>query len=195
MKLKDTDPVDLPEFTWCVSPNMTVNEEQRLRVAQFGDGYEQRAPDGINTKLRTFSVSLTRKTNDIFDIINFLRDRGSLEEFIWTIPDEEEIVLVRCTRWSRTLINNATTINATFKEIVGMLPPVDIPDIDNYPEYKRGRRQIDIITNIMLPHIIIPDIEDWRTTYWLQRLEIDKITNRLMPHIDKKMVGILDGDE
>ncbi|MEH8029488.1 phage tail protein, partial [Gallibacterium anatis] len=43
-------------FKWCVRPKLTIENEPRRTVVQFGDGYAQRAKVGINSLLRRYPV-------------------------------------------------------------------------------------------------------------------------------------------
>ena len=51
---------------------LSRSTQPKVRVASFGDGYEQRLPDGINTLKETFSVSFNTRTKvEIDDIVTF----------------------------------------------------------------------------------------------------------------------------
>lgn len=141
---------ELPVFDWCVSPDLQVHNEERIIEARFGDGYSQRAKDGIHSLIRTFNVELTRKTEDAKPIIEFLRERGQIEAFRWTIPITNETVIVRCTEWTITIDNTTIKISATFKELVGESKDRLIPDLPDYPEYDHQRKILDIVTNLQL---------------------------------------------
>lgn len=39
-------------FKWKVKPDMKKEFEPRVKSVKFGDGYEQRRPDGINNNLK-----------------------------------------------------------------------------------------------------------------------------------------------
>ena len=60
----------------------------RVLTATFGDGYEQRIADGINTLMETYSLSFkTRLKADIDDIVAFLDSKKGVTSFTLTLPD------------------------------------------------------------------------------------------------------------
>jgi len=60
----------------------------RVLTATFGDGYEQRIADGINTLTETYSLSFkTRLKADIDDIVAFLDSKKGVTNFTLTLPD------------------------------------------------------------------------------------------------------------
>lgn len=76
-------------------------EAPRVKIAQFGDGYEQRAVDGINARPRTFSLSWPAlDATDKDTARNFLVARNGWEAFNWTPPGEGSSIKVKCPRWT-----------------------------------------------------------------------------------------------
>ena len=68
--------------------SMTKQSRPRVLVASFGDGYEQRIADGINTLNETYSLTFaTRLKADIDDIVAFLDGKKGVSSFILTFPD------------------------------------------------------------------------------------------------------------
>ena len=68
--------------------SMTKQSRPRVLVASFGDGYEQRIADGINTLNETYSLTFaTRLKADIDDIVGFLDGKKGVSSFILTFPD------------------------------------------------------------------------------------------------------------
>lgn len=60
-----------------------------VRLAKFGDGYEQRVADGINNMADTFNLRWENLTKAEFDyLIAFFKARGGTEAFFWTPPGE-----------------------------------------------------------------------------------------------------------
>lgn len=55
-------PAALP-FTDRISQGSTRTRTNRVRTAQFGDGYQQDAPDGINNLIDTWSISIENLNN------------------------------------------------------------------------------------------------------------------------------------
>lgn len=78
-----------------IQPSYTseVARDPRLIVNSFGDGYSQRAPDGINYTPLTYTLIFENRSLDVCTAINnFLfgespfYDRVPEEPFFWTAP-------------------------------------------------------------------------------------------------------------
>lgn len=81
----------LPLFVPALSPSVSGTSNEiavRARSVKFGDGYEQRAEDGINTRPRSgrWSWGLL-SSSDADDIADFLSD-NALTGFRYTFPTE-----------------------------------------------------------------------------------------------------------
>jgi len=64
------------------------SSKPKIHLATFGDGYEQRLADGINSVKETFSVAFqTRTKADIDDIVGYLDSLQGVTAFNFTIPD------------------------------------------------------------------------------------------------------------
>lgn len=73
-------------FKWCVT-EANYDLEPKIVKAQFGDGYAQRRPAGINTQACMWA--LTMKNLDAAtagDVVSFLSARNGVEIFNWTPP-------------------------------------------------------------------------------------------------------------
>ena len=91
----------------------------RTLIAQFGDGYEQRAADGLN--------SLERDVNLVFDnltvaqtdtVIAFFEARGGNEAFDYTLPWESTLRQFRVESWRTTPKSfDTNTVTARFREV------------------------------------------------------------------------------
>ena len=67
---------------------LTKNSAPRVLTASFGDGYEQRIADGINSLAETYSLSFaTRPKAEIDDIVAFLDAKKGVLKFTLTLPD------------------------------------------------------------------------------------------------------------
>lgn len=89
--------------------SMSKSTQPRVLTANFGDGYEQRIADGINSLNETYSLSFkTRPKEFIDDIVAFLDTRKNVSKFLFTIPDSnntttgEKVVKVVATNYSVT---------------------------------------------------------------------------------------------
>lgn len=73
-----------PYFFWNPSYQNTVNNSPRVQVLKFGDGYESRVPDGINTTLTSFNLRFeNRSIDEATSILHFLTQRQGAESFVW----------------------------------------------------------------------------------------------------------------
>lgn len=106
-------------FTWSQAPGATQQKRPNVRTAQFGDGYQQRVGDGINTTARSWSLNFNRATADIDAIEAFLDARNGVESFVW-VPPSGLTGKWLCREWIRTTSNSKVqSISATFQEIFG----------------------------------------------------------------------------
>lgn len=94
----DSFPYDI----YCPSAQgVTVNPDARVNVAQFGDGYRQAAPDGINTDISTIEVAWNNigeaAKNEIYA---FLFGHLKAAPFLFKLPDWPQAKTVYCERMS-----------------------------------------------------------------------------------------------
>lgn len=77
------------------------DEEPRVRMAKFGDGYEQRSPDGLNTRPRSLSLSWPNlSTTQKNTLVDFVRARNGAQAFFWTPPGEGSAIKIKCPKWT-----------------------------------------------------------------------------------------------
>ena len=75
---------------------ITPNTDWRILQAQFGDGYEQFATDGTNSKISSFTLSwdiLSLQDSKILD--DFLKAQTPVNAFTWNNPDTLNVETVR----------------------------------------------------------------------------------------------------
>lgn len=90
-----------------VTPDRTMTRQTKpqLLMATFGDGYEQRAVDGINHFKETYSVSFkNRGKEEIDDIVQYFESTNGVSRFNFTIPD------------TNSTSDNKTTVKVVFVE-------------------------------------------------------------------------------
>jgi phage-related protein len=88
-----------------------------VRSAQFGDGYQQRAADGLNNVSSAFNLQWVGDASKIGAILAFLRARGGAESFLWTPPLWDDAGLFYCETWTEPVKDGKTyTITATFQQ-------------------------------------------------------------------------------
>lgn len=75
-------------FTWPVDlSGASRRRQQAVRVVRFGDGYEQRQPEGLAPALKTWVVGRSGKKAEIDAIEAFLL-RHAAQAFMWTPCDD-----------------------------------------------------------------------------------------------------------
>lgn len=88
----------------------------RVRKAQFGDGYTQRAADGLNNRESTFNLRFVGSAAKVAAIIDFLDRHAGAESFYWTPPLRARGLFV-CEKYSEPIKNGAVyTMTAQFEE-------------------------------------------------------------------------------
>lgn len=106
-------------FTWTPDFGAQAAYKPRVRTAKFGDGYEQRVGDGINTGTDRWSLTFAARTDsETSSITGFLSSRNGIEAFNWTPPTEGSAIVVVCREWNKTIDrNNLNTVTATFERV------------------------------------------------------------------------------
>lgn len=116
----------IPNFFWKPSYNSKINNQPRMKILKFGNGYEQRINDGINNQLKEIDLIFdNRSENETVSILHFLNARASQESFIYNIPTifskSSTSLNTRfvCPEWSASYISyNNNTIEVKFREVV-----------------------------------------------------------------------------
>lgn len=79
----------------------------RTLEAQFGDGYRQRSPDGINpTRVSWRVTTVILNITDFEEVETFLKDNAGLY-FDWTPPLATEYVSVSCDSYSTQFVGGS----------------------------------------------------------------------------------------
>lgn len=77
-----------PAWLWLPSYTPQAKYAPRVLDAKFGDGYQQRATDGINASPETWDLQfLARTAADAQAMIDFFNARAGVESFQWIAPD------------------------------------------------------------------------------------------------------------
>jgi len=77
----------VPDFWWKPSYNTKVSATPRVKINQFGNGYQQRIQDGLNTNLLDFQLVFeNRSENETVSILHFLHQRNGQQSFIYNLP-------------------------------------------------------------------------------------------------------------
>lgn len=104
-------------FTWTPTFGSEVATKPRVNLVQFGDGYEQRIGDGINTMPRTWTLvfNVDGSVGDAIDA--FLRGQAGLTAFDWT-PPTGAAGKWKCGEWKRVVGEKGVqSVSATFVEV------------------------------------------------------------------------------
>ena len=109
-----------------VVPDKTMRKASKPNVllSVFGDGYEQRIANGINSIKETYSVSFkNRAKDDIDDIVNFFDAQAGVSKFDFTIPGTnaigaEQTIKVVCDDYTTNFeYDNFYTVTASFRRV------------------------------------------------------------------------------
>ena len=99
---------------------MARSSAHRVLTASFGDGYEQRVKDGINTKVDTFSLTFNnRSATDINRIAAFF-DAKAGNNFTFTVTDHsgDTNMKVVCDGYNIVyLAENFHSLNCNFRRV------------------------------------------------------------------------------
>lgn len=90
----------------------------RTRKLRFGDGYEQRVPDGLNSVTEKWTLNWTvRPRSEIDQIDTFLTDQGGVSWFYWTTP-QGRLKKFKCESWSPVFAQDRDcSLSAVFEEV------------------------------------------------------------------------------
>jgi len=95
----------------------------RTYTVEFGDGYEQRVANGINSLAQTFSLTFNNRPKaEIDDIIAFFLNKAGVTGFNFTYADSnnggETTIKVICDDWSQTWnYDDFYSASATFRKV------------------------------------------------------------------------------
>lgn len=77
----------VPDFWWKPSYDANIRNTPKIIINQFGNGYEQRANDGINNNLINFTLRFdNRNEQETVSILHFLAQRNGKESFVYNLP-------------------------------------------------------------------------------------------------------------
>lgn len=85
----------MEHFNFPVSYDASASIEHRVLEARFGDGYAQRAGDGLNTRKSTWDLSCTGSASFIEEVKAFIDAHGGYKAFTWS-PRNHPPALFTC---------------------------------------------------------------------------------------------------
>jgi phage-related protein len=105
-------------FDWAESDGSDVGVKTAVKGLQFGDGYEQRSPDGINNIMQRWQLRFDDVDNSIAnDIVGFLALRAGWQAFDWTPKWSTAPIKVICKEWTRSIARgDLSNIVCTFEQ-------------------------------------------------------------------------------
>ena len=106
-------------FSFIPSSTSRITVKPKTRKLQFGNGYSQRAGDGINPLLIKWGLVFSvRSDTDADAILAFLEARAGHEAFDWT-PPGGSVGKYLCETWARTYTKalDMNQISATFEQV------------------------------------------------------------------------------
>lgn len=113
-------------FSAPVQPDKGFSRATTMNVhlSQFGDGYEHRLANGINTKNQTLNVSFTtRPKAEIDDLVAFFEGLGGVTKFRFDLEDSNEgssteTIYCVCPSWNQSwAYDDYYTLSATFRRV------------------------------------------------------------------------------
>lgn len=101
------------------SYSATKRSQPRLRVTQFGDGYQQRTSFGLNQDPKVWSLTFNVDDEDADEIETFLEARGvDAASFTWSPPDDIASYQWTCKAFNREMFDlDRSRITATFEQV------------------------------------------------------------------------------
>ena len=111
----------IPHFFWVPDYGTSVSSEPKVEVIQFGDGYEQRAPQNISADLLKVDVSFdNRDEKEVTAMAHFLHTRGAKDAFAFTPPSPYgSMKKFVCRSWDVNMnFHNNFSLKASFEEVV-----------------------------------------------------------------------------
>lgn len=114
----------VPDFYWKPSYSTVAQAEPRINRIKFGNGYEKRIPDGLNTNLMTIQIGFeNRKESEAVAILHFLNKMNGQQSFIFNVPTvfDKSTFNTRfvCPNWQTTYnFYQNYSIKALFEEVM-----------------------------------------------------------------------------
>ncbi|EJR6806041.1 phage tail protein [Salmonella enterica] len=100
-------------------PGMQTSMKPAVKVVKFGDGYEQRSPDGLNPLLYSYSPVFRLKDDlEVKVLSDFFIRHGGWKAFLWRSPVTNRTVKVVCRQWDITTQNTWVDFRCQFDEVV-----------------------------------------------------------------------------
>lgn len=113
-----------PYFNYLVDYSSKSSATPRVLLAKYGDGYEQRAGDGINNNPRSWPISITRDSHTIMGIEQLMDTWAGIQSFFWVTP-RNTIARFVCRQYDTQYDDfNKSVFIGTFEQIFEGSTPV-----------------------------------------------------------------------
>lgn len=114
-----------PNFFWKPSYNLEAISKPRVKINQFGNGYQQRVFDGINVNLIEFNIIFENRSElETVSILHFLQQMNTKQSFIYNLPTiysksvSNLTSMFICPEWSASFVSyNNYSVKANFIEV------------------------------------------------------------------------------
>jgi phage-related protein len=115
------------------APSVQVAGQTTFRVIRtdFGDGYSQRAKDGLNTVAVEWALEWDNVTSaEVDTMVAFFDAKAGAESFFWTPPRATTQSKWLCTEHTRTIVQfDRDTLSAKFELDYALHDATPVPDI------------------------------------------------------------------
>lgn len=105
-------------FIWKPARRPARTIKPRVRSTRFGDGYELRYPDGLNSQMASWDLELRCRSSSVADAIDdFLSAHDGADAFDWVDPRGNAGKYI-CREWRRVEVGRGlAVITATFEQV------------------------------------------------------------------------------
>ena len=108
-----------------VLPDKGLSRQSTPKVlkVQFGDGYEQRIAEGLNSSNENYQISYSNRPKaEIDDVAAFIDGKKGVTSFDYVIPDTnnsgETTIKVVCDQYNLVYVSDSSyTFTATFRRV------------------------------------------------------------------------------
>jgi len=112
-----------PNFWWKPSYGAEFLNSPRIKINQFGNGYQQRIQDSINNNLKQIGLNFENRSElETVSILHFLQERNAKESFVYNLPTiyskPNTKTMFTCLTWTVQPVSyNLYNIKVEFSEV------------------------------------------------------------------------------
>lgn len=103
-------------FTWIVHVGTGVETRFSVLTAQFGNGYKQTTPEGLNNAVDTWNISMTGLKTELLPAYNFIKNHKGAVSFEWVTPLGDTVWVRALDPAMMSLGGDAYRMTATFEQ-------------------------------------------------------------------------------